>query len=253
MPVFKIVGFIVEPAAENPIFGCFGCLFLLSIIIMAPIVCVLEITREPSNRNKIERKERHIVENRRTQQTKPTPNLSPFTTPTKNPVTAPDKNDGTNLYDWKGTVPATGSNGVQVEFSNGDKFTVSAGDELEIWASGIVQVRSDGKPSDANGEKGYRDPYVDSKFYDRVGGLEMWIGNDKEDNRYFVGTHFRQKVKHSGNVTLRVIDALAGYKGTGSFTVTVRKINSSNPLTNASQNNSLDANAKQRPSPNRLF
>lgn len=140
--------------------------------------------------------------------------------PTATPV-----NRTTTLDSWEGTVSARDSGGVRAETSNGRRFMVSAGDEIEIRVSGIVQVRSDGSPSGPEGETGYRDPYVDSPYYDRVGGLEMWIGPDRRANRYFVGSYFRQRVSESGFITFRVIDALSGYKGTGSFRVTVRKIN----------------------------
>ncbi len=120
---------------------------------------------------------------------------------------------------------ATNSQGVRTE-TNGRKFTVSVGDTIEIQATGVVKVGSDRPSVGPEGEtSGYWDYGVDSPFHKNVGGLEMWIGNDKNSNRYLVGSQLRQTVKESGVITFRVIDSLRGYTGgIGSFHVTVRKV-----------------------------
>lgn len=131
---------------------------------------------------------------------------------------------GTSSDKWNGDVPATTAEGIKTEGSNGRRFMVSTGDEIEVLTIGYVKVGIDRPVVGPEGETGgYWDYSVDSPFHHNVGGLEMWVGDDKHRNRYLVGSQFRLKVKEAGIITFRVIDSLTGYKGTGSFHVTVRK------------------------------
>ena len=114
--------------------------------------------------------------------------------------------------------------GIKLE-TNGSKFEVLAGDIIEVIATGEVDIGRG--PTNPHGEVGYEDRTMDSIYKDRVGGLEMWIGPDKESNRYFIGSYFNGQVAHSGIPTFRIIESLHGYgdgNNRGAFRVTIRKI-----------------------------
>ncbi len=114
--------------------------------------------------------------------------------------------------------------GVKLKTYDGREFKVKAGDHIEITASGCVDI---GRiPVGPDGEFDYKDNSVDSPYKNRVGGLEMWIGDNKDyQDRYFIGRHFDTKVRHSGIPTFRVIESVTGYNdgNIGAFKVTIRK------------------------------
>lgn len=103
---------------------------------------------------------------------------------------------------------------IPIEVKKGQLLTISATGKVDI-GRGLIGP---------NGEHGYVDYTMDSPYKHNVGGLEMWIGPNKNDNRYFVGSYFSKRVDHSGDsITLRVVESLYGYHdgNTGEFKVTV--------------------------------
>lgn len=125
---------------------------------------------------------------------------------------------------WIVVVPPV-AQGVSLEV-DGHPIGLAIGDEIEIVASGIADIGRG--PFGPEGEPNYRDSSVDSKYKDHVGGLEMWIGPDKEANRFFIGARFIGKLTHSGVPTFRVVESLPGYKdgNSGAFIVTVKRTSS---------------------------
>jgi len=108
--------------------------------------------------------------------------------------------------------------------SKGRKFEVSEGQVIDVSASGRADIGRG--PVSPEGESGYQDNSMDSPFKDHVGGLEMWVGPDKNSNRYFVGLGGKIRVGQSGVLTFRVIESIRGYHDgddSGSFDVIVRK------------------------------
>lgn len=104
---------------------------------------------------------------------------------------------------------------VPIIIQKGQLVTISATGEVDIGRG----------PVGPDGEPGYLDYTMDSPYKHNVGGLEMWIGPDKNANRYFVGSYFSQRVEHSGDsITLRVIESIHGYRdgnNNGAFKVTI--------------------------------
>lgn len=123
---------------------------------------------------------------------------------------------------WAIVVPPI-AQGAPLEV-DGHPIEFAVGDDVEIVATGIADIGRG--PFGPDGEPNYRDSTVDSKYKDKVGGLEMWIGQDKEANRCFIGSRFAGKVDYSGVPTFRVIESLPGYKdgNSGAFIVTVKKV-----------------------------
>ena len=97
-------------------------------------------------------------------------------------------------------VPASDADGVEAKGCE-----VRKGQAFEILAEGTTLFSMEHPRSDANGMKGWYDPYVDSPFSQNVGGLEFSIGS-LNANRYFAGTHYKAVAKESGELIFRVID-----------------------------------------------
>jgi len=137
--------------------------------------------------------------------------------PTKKPPVAINP-DGS----WTVTVTPI-AEGVKLKV-DGHNFNLVQGDRIEVNASGEANIGRG--PVGPEGEPNYKDNTMDSPFKDHVGGLEMWIGPDKDSNRYFIGSWFVGTVDHSGVPTFRVIESVHGYQdsNTGAFQVTIKRI-----------------------------
>ena len=108
--------------------------------------------------------------------------------------------------------------------TDGRRFEVSAGAILEITATGQVDIGRG--PVGPEGESGYRDTSMDGPYSENVGGLEMWIGSIQEFEQISCWVSICAKsTRHSGTLTLRVIESMHGYAdgNSGAFMVTIRK------------------------------
>ena len=121
-------------------------------------------------------------------------------------------------------VPANIAQGVKAEDGSGQRFSLREGEWFEISAEGQTSFSGDHPCARPEGVREWYDPYVDSPFTQNVGGLEFSIGS-LQANRFFAGSYYRNQAETSGVPVFRIIDRLTGYLGTGSFRVTVRKIN----------------------------
>lgn len=125
---------------------------------------------------------------------------------------------------WTATVPVI-REGVRLE-KGGTRFEVREGEEIVVDADGLVDVGRGLFGPD--GDTSTPDNTMDSPIKNHVGGLEMWVGLDKNTRHYFVGSQRNQviKVERSGTLTFRVIESLNGYcdkNNSGFFTVMVKK------------------------------
>lgn len=121
-------------------------------------------------------------------------------------------------------VPSDQPEGVKAIDKTGKKFVITAGDDVKMELSGRARIGSDRAVVTPAGETGYRDPYVDSPFKDRVGGLEFSIGS-LSDNRYLAAANSVFRAKHTGVPVFRVIETKSGYHdgNLGYFTVVITK------------------------------
>lgn len=126
---------------------------------------------------------------------------------------------------WTALVPVI-KDGVKLEKA-GQRFEVREGEEILVDATGFVDIGRGLFGPD--GDMSSPDRTMDSPIKDHVGGLELWIGFDKNSRHYFVGSQRNQviRIEESGVPTFRVIESLNGYcdkNNSGYFTVTVRKL-----------------------------